>query len=891
MAEVGIYIPLLRRWLLLIAIPLLCSAFQAAPPDSLSLLLRQYRSNNQLAPWIYAQLQWQASPSRKAALLQQVPANAWRAPQTDEEQQAWLDLLINQGYMLLLSGDIVSSTDAYQQAFEWAGKHPAIADESLVLEYILKPLGNNYTRLGDYEQALFIHQKALALATSLQDKTALAGTYSNLANTSASMGNLQQSLRYCQEGFKTASPNSALYGLLLSEEADALSRLHQDNAARRSIQESIRILQQQPATNKEAVHWLFMAYQQAGDIYLSTPVTAETYYRKALLYARQQHLVRKREQAKLYLRLGQLYIQQRQPVTALAWLDSCATILLPGKTPSRLQSADMYGEYTLLDMLFARATAYVQQQQPQAAMQAFHLCFAVENRLRNEYVSAASKEMAISDSRSRYEAAIDAAWHYWQQTKAQPYQQYILEFMEGSKSQLLWEEMQGQSILRNDSTGKRIRRLEQALVFYRKEALQDGGADSLLQTQQQRISWELATLKKKMPAPVSDTLPLPAMLKLLPSQQVVRSYFAGTNALYTIELDAHGIRFTDRQSVSAQWYDSLLYFRQHFFDNGPQAMINAPRDWYNSAYRIYHQLFSQHPLPRNTTCILMPDGILGLLPIEALVTKAEYPAAVSKWPFLVKEATIAYAYSLRTWQAQHHTQANNSGFSGFFIVQQPNGLPDLKGVGEEKERIAPAINNGTWYLNEQATVADFRRALSLSAVVHISTHAFTRQHNIPAPHIALYDAPFYLFELNGLERRPAMVVLSACGTGDGSLVTGEGIRSMAHAFIAAGTPAVVAASWNVQDATTPRLMQNFYAALTTQPDAAIALQQSKINWLENLDETDLHKLPYYWAALHFEGNTLALQEGITAKQRPNWYWLVPVAGMLIGWLIISRKKK
>lgn len=892
MAGARIHISLFKKWLLLLAVALLCNYFTEAATGNLPDTLRKYRSSNQLTEWIYAQLQWPAtSPAEKAILLKQAITNRWRLPQNNEEVQAWQDLLINHGYTLLLSGDIVASTDAYQQAFEWARQHAAITDENLVLEYILKPLGNNYTRLGDYQQALFIHQKALALAVSLNDKSAIAGTYSNLANTTASMGQLQQSLRYCQEGFKTANKKSALYGLLLSEEADASSRLQQTDNAQKSIRESIRILQQQPAQDQEAAHWLFMAYQQAGDINLSTPAVAMQYYQEALRCMPRMKVPRKREQAKLYQRLGQLYLAQQKLPEARYWLDSCRNTLLPGKKFEQLQAEDMYGEYTLLDMLFSLGNLYTQLEQPEAAMKAYQLCFATENKLHNEYVSAASKEMAVSDSRSRYEAAIESAWQYWSKTKQPQYQQQILQFMESSKSQLLWEEMQLQAVSRNDSISKRIRLLEQAQVYYHKEALQAGGNDSLLKVQQQRVAWDLATLRKKIPAVSNDTFSLARLQQLIPPKHIIRSYFAGAAALYAIELDTKGIRFTSRQAVTPQWYDSLLHFRQHFFENGSQPMTNAPRLYYGAAYNLYRQLFAAHPLQHGNTYIFMPDGALSTVPLEALVTSPVFPAAISRWPFLVKEATISYAYSLRTWQAQMTNSRNTRGFSGFFIVKQPNGQPDLKGAGEEKKLIEPAINNGTWYVNEQATAAGFRQALALSAVVHISTHAFIKQQNQHAPHIALYDAPFYLFELNGLPQHPAMVVLSACGTADGRLVTGEGLQSMAHAFMSAGTPAVVAASWNVNDATTPTLMQNFYTALTTQPNAAIALQQAKINWLENLDVTELHKLPYYWAALRYQGNTLALQQGIQEKQHPSWSWLILLALLSGSWLVISRKNK
>ncbi|SEW56289.1 CHAT domain-containing protein [Chitinophaga arvensicola] len=869
MTEVRLHIISLKKILLLLAVSGLFIYWQDPDPG----LLKQYRAKDQLTDWLYAYIQYDAAtPAAKAALLKQATANAWRTPRTTDEIQAWMDLLINQGYSLLQSGDIISSTDAYQQAFEWGKQHADITDPGLALEYILKPLGNNYTRLGDYEQALFIHRIALEFARELNDRQAMAATYSNLANTAANMGQLEQSLRYCREGAILADKRSATYGLLLSEQADAEQQLQQFSAARQSISQSIRILQQQPAGNPEAAHWLFMAYQQAGDIYLDDPKTAKHYYQQALAMPEGKRSLRRREQARLFLRMGKLQMALKQPEQALLWLDSCAGILVPGKDIRLLTARDIYGEYILLDLLFTTATVYQSLRQPATALNLYQLSFIAERELRHQYVSPSAKEAAISDSRDRYETAIGLAWQSWQDTHDPKYQQTILSFMENSKSQLLWEEMQQSAVSRgNDTLHKRLRLLEQAQLYYRKEALQNNFGDSLLQLREQRVAWDLATLRKKMRVGVStDTGSFsPELLlgKLMPGQRI-RAYFAGQQTLYTIEADQQGIRFADRSPLDKE---AIRYFKQHFFEDGPAAMINQPKAYYEAAYRLYAQLFKPQPLQPGYTYLLMPDGILSTLPVEALITAPIYTTSIGQWPFLVKQATVSYAYSLRTWALQQQAPTNAKGFSGFFISQQQPGLADLQGVAKEKKLLMPVVANGHWYENGQASSKAFRQALEESAIVHISTHAFTTKDSIAAPHIMLSDAPFYLFELTGLSQHPAMVVLSACKTGDGRLVTGEGIQSMAHAFMAAGTPAVVAASWNVNDATAPLLMQQFYQQLSTADNAATALQQAKLNWLKDPQVTDMHKLPYYWAALNFLGNT---QAAVLPASRFSWYWLL-----------------
>ena len=125
---------------------------------------------------------------------------------------------------------------------------------------------------------------------------------------------------------------------------------------------------------------------------------------------------------------------------------------------------------------------------------------------------------------------------------------------------------------------------------------------------------------------------------------------------------------------------------------------------------------------------------------------------------------------METLREQSVTAGQDGGFSGFFLSgnhsrDQPSA-PLLKATDAERTGLRTIIKEGDWYNDEQATAAAFRKALRGSAVLHISSHAFTKTNGLDAPHIELFDAPFYLFELKGLEHHPALVVLSACRTGD-----------------------------------------------------------------------------------------------------------------------------
>ena len=867
-------------------------------PPALQKELTAYRGQNDLANWIYAQVQWvSASPAGRAPLLEQAVSSAWRPPQADAEIQAWLDLLLNEGHAMLLGGDIVRSTDAYRAAFQWALQYDGVAEEAQVLEYILKPIGNNYTRLGDYEQALYIQQKALDLALSLRNNTAVAGAYANLATTAGSMGRPELSLQYCRDGLKIAGPNNAVRGLLLCEQADARALLGQPAAAKQSIGEGIRLLEQKSAANTTAAYWLLSAYQQAGDISLAQPQEALRLYNKALALQskllRQNGAIRLRERAKLFYRLGYLQQQRGQYAEAHHWLQECLSLLVRGHTFATLTEKDLYGENTLLDALFAEASICRAEQKTEEAMRLFHLCFATENKLRNEYITGASRERSVADSRRRYETAVEAAYTAWEQTHAPGYRVQVLQFVEAGKARLLLDELQQQQYRERptagDSIGRRIQFLEKALAYYERGLLEKETGDSLQKesrAQQKRIEWELAGLRKKAGQALSQQQGIVAyasqtVMPSLQPQQMVRSFFTAGDAVYIIELDASGIQLIDKQPLPATAQDSIRQFIAYYFQQGSGAMLNNPRSYYRRAYAIYRQLFAKHPLAAGKEYILLPDGVLSLLPVEALVTSPECPPSPAQWPFLVQQTVISYAWSLQTLQAQYTAPVTGQGFAGFFIAHDGRGQSMLEAVTQEKEGIGQTIQKGGWQLNEQATVSAFREALEKQAIVHISTHAFAGKDSAAVPHIRLYDAPFYLFELKGMAQHPAVVVLSACRTGNGRMITGEGVQSLARAFTACGTNGVVAGWWNVHDEVTARLMRRFYAYWAQGENAAVALRQSKLDLLNDAKVPYLHKLPYYWAALNYQGCPVPMPLAQEKDNKKMIAWWLPAATLLL----------
>jgi CHAT domain-containing protein/Tfp pilus assembly protein PilF len=95
-----------------------------------------------------------------------------------------------------------------------------------------------------------------------------------------------------------------------------------------------------------------------------------------------------------------------------------------------------------------------------------------------------------------------------------------------------------------------------------------------------------------------------------------------------------------------------------------------------------------------------------------------------------------------------------------------------------------------------------------------------------------------------------LVVLSACETGLGKEISGEGLVGLTRGFMYAGASRVMASLWKVDDVATAELMGRFYRAVEREHmRPAAALQKAQIEMLKQKRWSD----PYYWAAFELQG--------------------------------------
>jgi CHAT domain-containing protein/tetratricopeptide (TPR) repeat protein len=106
-------------------------------------------------------------------------------------------------------------------------------------------------------------------------------------------------------------------------------------------------------------------------------------------------------------------------------------------------------------------------------------------------------------------------------------------------------------------------------------------------------------------------------------------------------------------------------------------------------------------------------------------------------------------------------------------------------------------------------------------------------------------------EISRMDLRAQLVVLSACQTGLGGELRGEGLVGLTRSFMYAGAPRVVVSLWNVNDRATAELMTRFYKGLiehSLPPSSALRCAQLSMRRQEEWSS------PYVWAPFIFQGD-------------------------------------
>jgi tetratricopeptide (TPR) repeat protein len=184
------------------------------------------------------------------------------------------------------------------------------------------------------------------------------------------------------------------------------------------------------------------------------------------------------------------------------------------------------------------------------------------------------------------------------------------------------------------------------------------------------------------------------------------------------------------------------------------------------------------------------------------------------------------------------------------------GLHPLPASANESDAIAAKFRSSRVLRGTALSLSALKREIRSAVVFHYAGHSSPSESTkgllisgrVPGDEVVVFDSST-IRSLRPLNAR--LVTLSACATVDGRKGGLANDDSLSYAFLEIGVPHVVASRWNVDSATTARLMQEFYSKVLSGETVAEALRQAELD-IRSSPETSA---PYFWAAFDSYGTS------------------------------------
>jgi len=405
----------------------------------------------------------------------------------------------------------------------------------------------------------------------------------------------------------------------------------------------------------------------------------------------------------------------------------------------------------------------------------------------------------------------------------------------------------------------------------------------------------------------------------LPESTAMVQYFYGKKALYIFCITSNDIdvqQITDMEALQ-QPLSKLLKTL-----NDTEGIIKRPKqaktDYFTTAHAMHQMLIAPmgNFLDGISRLVIVPDGKLGHLNFGLLLQDPPSPTeSYGALDYLIKKYSVAYAYSaqvlLQNLAKNSNAELAYGGFapdySDFGSLEEGDaplqtmrsallrsGDYELPGAAKEVTAVAGLLKGDTW-TGKQVTENLFKQKASDYRILQLSMHALLDDSRPLRSHLlfrsegkkAEEDGRLTISEIYHLQLDAEMVMISACNSGLGKIQRGEGPMSLARAFTWAGCPSVVMGLWPLPDQTTEQISISFFKALKQGLPKDLALQQAKMDFLQNNDDPILAH-PFFWGGLVVTGSPRAVFE-----PQNNWLTaaILLVSLMLPGAFIWMRRNK
>lgn len=851
------------------------------------------------------------------------------------------DAVLGESFHML--GRVYFTVGNYQQSLHYQQKYLKINEHNFPPDHMevsdaLHFVGLSYSRLFEHDLALEYYAKSASIVEKAgkEQQWALSHIYNNMGLVYGRQKMFEKELEYFLKALNMKKSFDMSHSDVYHNLGKTYIDLKQYPQAHNMLHEALRMKIAEVGEQHTTVAGTYF--------YLAELHMEQQQYDSAIYFAEKSLAINQDNFGEKgtalafdYKLLATLYEKQAAWEQSLTYLQKSIACLLQDYDEEKLEATpstfeNVMDPLTLLQLMHQKGevlmqlyTATSQSEDLQLAYQTSMAATDMIDHIYRNFNDPESRTYLADNANKILELALQAAFELQQQENNIQYLQAAFQLMEKNKAQLLlhnittsqWKQQAGV----DDSLLEKEQELNVKLAYYEKlcfeeESKQEPDTSRLskykneifaLHREQESLN---ESLKENYPQyfhmmhePNDITLE-EAQQNLIQKNELLVEYFQGADALYCLSMDKQDVKLYRIKADKLPIENLLRSLRNRDFAS-----------YSESAHTLFDHLLKpvlQHH--RSEKLIIIPDGSLGYIPFEALLTKAvETPNNgrhnYRSLPYLILDKAIAYQYSaqlLASVQAKSSHQFDQSfaGYAPAFSKQQNpllatrsaedrqlvDELEALPFAEEEVQSIAQLLK-GNMHLSNQATEKNFKETANNSRIIHLASHTLIDDRNPLYSRLVFApedesdeDGLLHTYELYNMQLNADMVTLSACNTGVGKIQKGEGIISLARGFMYAGVPNVLMSLWAVSDRSTSQLMQNFYQALNEGSSKAEALRLAKLRYLEEADANTA--APYYWSGFVLISNN---QDALESKF-PFLYFLLPlIALILAGWFFYRKK--
>jgi len=803
----------------------------------------------------------------------------------DAEILAYIYLICNEAYYQNEIGANQDAVKNYENAWQLYSKKKLKSNFDII-EYCLKPLGNLYAIIGDFENAENIVKQYFYIATISNNQEHKYAAILHLSNIYQNTGKVKEAIDLLEKTLKNEHFTNSQKGnlctnlgnnyLISTQEKNANNTLNFDKAEKAFLK-SISLLK----NNQFQIENLSKAYRNLSQLHLNSDITlAKIYFEKAKIEFNKNSNSEPRTKAKFYLEEANLLFKQNKLSEASNKIyDVYNVMIFKGlNNESFLPNKNsLYAETVFLDTFDLHAQLFLSQNQPAKAIECYLLSFHVENLLQSVLMYDNSKIISQIRNRNRTEKCIEIYYNLFKKEKKTTYLEDAFLLSEATKSSVLMD-----YILNSNSISREEKRIRKQMQDWSNTILkeQQKGTNASIHKINEAIKKqnELMLLLKlktsknsKMPRKINvDDL----FSKLNNDNATLVEYFFGQNKIYIFTLENNKIKLdfikNDEDSIS-----KIKKFLNYFSDSNKIA---------NNVFAFNQTAFSSYTLlklPRKLTqrnLIIIPDGILSFLPFEALITKKSATTNFAKMNYFLNDFQIGYNNSATFYLNNIPLKHLHQKVLGVFPIFENSNL-ELPFSKKEMLDIQEYFK-GKYLSTNKATFENFITDAPNYSILHLSTHADSGDIIEPAS-IKFFNKDILFTELYNLEIHPDLVVLSTCESGIGKLYKAEGAMSVARGFQFAGAQNLLFSLWKVNDFTTSVLMSNFYRNIYKNQSYFEAIHKAKLDFLNDETIPSDKKSPYYWSAFVYYGT-------LETNESTNYFLWVSVFGGFIALLLCLK---